>query len=138
MGPHSLALSLDSQNGWSDSKTITTPNSHDSFYNDKMSEVLGKSIEDAEAQPILDDAKDALPSTSTAVEYRTPLRTKLTYLAGYFLLNLGLTLYNKALLGNVNFVFIFYRLILTHLTVPFPMASYSFPRRISFVRMLHS
>jgi hypothetical protein len=39
-----------------------------------------------------------------ATEYRIPVRKKLLYLGGYFLLNLSLTLYNKALLGNVRLI----------------------------------
>jgi hypothetical protein len=37
-----------------------------------------------------------------ALEYRVPTGTKLTYLGLYFLLNLSLTIYNKAILGAVR------------------------------------
>lgn len=36
-------------------------------------------------------------------EYTVPLRTKLIALAGYFLCNIGLTIYNKAILGSFRF-----------------------------------
>jgi hypothetical protein len=64
---------------------------------------LSNSMADLEAQqPILSTEKSS-PSP-LAMEYRVPARKKLLYLGGYFLLNLSLTLYNKALLGNVSFV----------------------------------
>lgn len=40
---------------------------------------------------------------TSAAEYQIPTRTKLLYLAGYFSLNLGLTIYNKAVLGGFHF-----------------------------------
>lgn len=58
--------------------------------------------EDVEAQPIL-KASAAVDNTARlATEYRTTMSTKLIHLASYFLLNLSLTLYNKALLNNVS------------------------------------
>ena len=52
------------------------------------------------AQPRLptDDAS----SGQHAAEYKVPARTKYTYLSLYFGLNLGLTLFNKAILGKVR------------------------------------
>ena len=37
-----------------------------------------------------------------AVEYRVPTRTKVAYLSVYFLCNVGLTVWNKAVLGKVG------------------------------------
>lgn len=62
-------------------------------------ELLGRDMADLEAQDV------ALPKeepTQQAHEYQVPLRTKLQYLAAYFLFNLGLTFYNKAVLGRVS------------------------------------
>jgi hypothetical protein len=59
--------------------------------------------DDIEAQPIL-KSEPANEPPPIATEYRTNLSTKLIYLGGYFLLNLSLTLYNKALLNTVSSV----------------------------------
>jgi hypothetical protein len=69
---------------------------------DKMpTKSLAKSMGDIEAQlPSLMLSKGSPPPL--ALEYRVPAKKKLIYLGGYFLLNLTLTLYNKALLGNVS------------------------------------
>lgn len=58
-------------------------------------------IDNIEAQNLL--TKQHTPSSRplAAVEYTVPTRTKLLYLAGYFALNLSLTIYNKAVLGGV-------------------------------------
>ncbi|KIW07034.1 uncharacterized protein PV09_01928 [Verruconis gallopava] len=59
-------------------------------------------MQDLEAQKFFrPDAASSAPPL--AVEYRTNMKTKIVYLAGYFLLNLSLTLYNKALLGPFRF-----------------------------------
>jgi hypothetical protein len=58
--------------------------------------------DDVEAQPILKSVTTNEPAP-LATEYRTNLSTKLVYLGGYFLLNLSLTLYNKAILNTVSF-----------------------------------
>lgn len=42
-----------------------------------------------------------VPAATTGAEYTVSTRTKLVYLAGYFALNLLLTIYNKAVLGSV-------------------------------------
>jgi len=44
---------------------------------------------------------EAAESGPIAVEYTVAARMKLIYLAGYFMLNLALTIYNKALLQKV-------------------------------------
>jgi hypothetical protein len=81
-------------------------NSDDSeatLYDGNMSEkhVL-KGLGDLESQLKLDTSKAGKSLAPLAMEYRVSARRKLTYLGGYFLLNLCLTLYNKALLGNVR------------------------------------
>jgi hypothetical protein len=58
--------------------------------------------DDVEAQPTLCVSTDTNSSTSVALEYRIPASRKLAYLALYFLLNLSLTIYNKAVLGAVS------------------------------------
>jgi len=55
---------------------------------------------------LLEDIESQSPRTvksaaSSGAEYEVATRTKLIYLGGYFLLNLGLTIYNKAMLGSV-------------------------------------
>lgn len=41
-------------------------------------------------------------------EYSVPAATKFAYLSVYFLCNVGLTIYNKAVLGKVCYLFFFY------------------------------
>lgn len=55
-------------------------------------------IEDVEAQT----PSVAKSAATSGAEYEVPTRTKLIYLGGYFMLNLGLTIYNKAMLGSVR------------------------------------
>ena len=52
---------------------------------------------DIEAQQPMNN----LTSGRHGAEYSVPLRTKFTYLGLYFSLNLGLTLFNKAILDKV-------------------------------------
>ena len=52
---------------------------------------------DPETQPIRDNNREL-----TAHEYSIPTRTKYLHLSLYFGLNLALTLFNKALLGQVS------------------------------------
>jgi hypothetical protein len=71
---------------------------------DTMSEKSSRrssTTDDVEGQPIL-RLNGTGSGSPLAAEYRTNMSTKLVYLASYFLLNLSLTLYNKALLGNVS------------------------------------
>jgi hypothetical protein len=72
--------------------------------NDTMSEQVASKNVDLEAQPVVRASRENLPPL--AMEYRVSARKKLLYLSGYFLLNLSLTLYNKALLGNVSSIVI--------------------------------
>ena len=59
---------------------------------------------DIESQPLLStEEKDASPAP-VAAEYSVSTNKKLAALAAYFALNLGLTLYNKAMLGQVSFI----------------------------------
>ena len=57
---------------------------------------------DVEAQQPRSPTESELSSGKHAAEYRVPTRTKYTYLGVYFGLNLGLTLFNKAILGKVS------------------------------------
>lgn len=58
---------------------------------------------DLEAQNLIAEKSHTNPPPSTAAEYSVETRTKLLYLAGYFTLNLVLTIYNKAVLGGFAF-----------------------------------
>ncbi len=55
---------------------------------------------DLEAQEL--PSKEHASITPGAAEYDVPTQTKLVYLGGWFLLNLALTIYNKAVLGEVT------------------------------------
>ena len=57
---------------------------------------------DIEAQQPHSPTESEIGSGKHAAEYRVPTRTKYMYLGVYFGLNLGLTLFNKAILGNVR------------------------------------
>ena len=59
-------------------------------------------MDDVEAQPTPCVSTDSHSSSPVALEYRIPASRKLAYLALYFLLNLSLTIYNKAVLGSVS------------------------------------
>jgi len=54
-------------------------------------------LDDIESQKIAQ-----LDVSQQGAEYSVATRAKLLYLAGYFALNLSLTLYNKAILQNVS------------------------------------
>ena len=58
-------------------------------------------ISDVEAQGLLQQKEPA--ADNPPVEYSVSTRVKLSYLAWYFILNLSLTLYNKAILGGFHF-----------------------------------
>lgn len=76
--------------------------SHDSNFTDTsdVTRHLLTEKTDLEAQSPEEDEQIASPS-STGLEYSIPTRTKLMHLAAYFTLNLVLTIYNKAVLGEV-------------------------------------
>ena len=59
-------------------------------------------IDDVEVLPVFSSVTGPLQSQSSTLEYSIPAKRKLVYLAGYFLLNLSLTIYNKAVLGAVS------------------------------------
>ena len=66
---------------------------------------LGKKqslTDDVEVQLVFNPVASPLQTQSSTLEYSIPAKRKLVYLAGYFLLNLGLTIYNKAILGEVS------------------------------------
>lgn len=78
----------------------TEHNRHISISGDLQARDEKHKTDDVEAQKLL--AQDPMaPKPTTAAEYSVPTRTKLLYLAGYFALNLSLTIYNKAVLGGV-------------------------------------
>ena len=58
---------------------------------------------DVEAQNRPNKLGDSTSSPVAPAEYRVAARTKFLYLAGWFALNLTLTIYNKALLNGVSF-----------------------------------
>lgn len=59
-------------------------------------------IDDVEVQPVFTSVTGSPQSQSSTLEDSIPAKRKLVYLAGYFLLNLSLTIYNKAVLGAVS------------------------------------
>jgi hypothetical protein len=64
-------------------------------------------MDDIEVRPMLSPVAGPLQSKFSTLEYSIPAKRKLVYLTGYFLLNLGLTIYNKAVLGTVSLTFFF-------------------------------
>lgn len=68
-------------------------------------EVDTPSHHDIEAQPLIEEIEEKIHSQPqpVAAEYDVETRRKLFYLAGYFTLNLVLTIYNKAVLGGFHF-----------------------------------
>jgi hypothetical protein len=92
----------DTPKEWNDSSTNSE--SDDTLLDEELNYQSLHKMEDIESQPILNDGyKDKTPTLPVATEYGIPTQKKLIYLSVYFGLNLGLTLYNKALLGNVSF-----------------------------------
>jgi len=81
----------------------TSRYSHDSNFTDTsdVTRHLLTEKTDLEAQPPAEDEQIASPP-SAGLEYSIPTRTKLMHLAAYFTLNLVLTIYNKAVLGEVR------------------------------------
>lgn len=65
-------------------------------------------MDDVEIRPMLSPVVGPLQSQSCTLEYSIPAKRKLAYLAGYFLLNLSLTIYNKAVLGTVSIALFLY------------------------------
>ena len=57
---------------------------------------------DLEALPFAQAKAVQASSTTTTSEYNVPTRTKIAYLGVYFLCNVFLTIYNKAVLGKVG------------------------------------
>ena len=82
----------------------TSDQDDDSDYTDDDLPSPNQSLlkDDVEAQPTLCISTDSRSSPSVALEYRIPASRKLAYLGLYFLLNLSLTIYNKAVLGSVS------------------------------------
>lgn len=63
-------------------------------------------MNDVEGQPMLSVSTSVPSSPTSALEYRIPASRKLAYLGLYFLLNLSLTIYNKAVLGTVSVTYL--------------------------------
>ena len=105
------------------SPDIRTPQLHDTAYSDtsasedekKGYRISINSMESSELSSIheeeellspeeqdLEAQKSAQPATTQPAEYAVSTSKKLTYLGLYFLLNLGVTLSNKALLRSVG------------------------------------
>lgn len=76
---------------------LRSPNSFDNDSTRSSEETLLAEF-DLEDQKDLKDDQDSVP---VAAEYTVAARVKLFYLAGYFALNLALTIYNKAVLQKV-------------------------------------
>ena len=94
-------FSQDAAKEWNNSSTNSE--SDDTLLDDETTYQNLHKMEDIESQPILKDGyKDKTSNSPIAAEYSIPTQKKLIYLSVYFGLNLGLTLYNKALLGNVS------------------------------------
>jgi len=92
---------LDDPQEWKSSSRNSE--SDDTLLDDEMTYQNLYKMDDIESQPILkEEFKDEPSSSPIAAEYGIPAQKKLIYLSVYFMLNLGLTLYNKALLGNVS------------------------------------
>lgn len=95
---------------------------------------------DIEAQPLLEVGSGERSPPLIDSEYRVSTSKKLAALAAYFCLNLGLTLYNKAVLGQVHSLCP-KSLIITvanFLEVQIPMAPHCYPLNFCVSRMLGS
>ena len=57
---------------------------------------------DLESQQTKDSQKSPFPPARHDSEYQIPTTTKFAYLSIYFLCNVSLTIYNKAVLGKVD------------------------------------
>lgn len=81
----------------------TSESEEDEATLDGSESLLGKHRADVEAQGDAsgDEASEKI-GAPVPTEYRVSTKRKLTYLATYFLFNLGLTIYNKAVLGKVR------------------------------------
>lgn len=138
MSEMSPRCSTDTRQEWNNSST--TSEGDETLLDEEMSYQNLHKVEDIESQLFLNqDFKDRPAALPVAAEYTIPTQKKLIYLSVYFGLNLGLTLYNKALLGNVSNSHGFRCLQqLTTLTVPFSMAFDSFSCCISFTWLLRT
>lgn len=128
--------SIDTPQKWSISSTNSEGD--ETLLNDELSYQNLHKVEDIESQSFSNlEFKDKPTVLPVAAEYTIPTQKKLIYLSVYFGLNLGLTLYNKALLGNVGYVHgSLYFQWLTTATVPFSLAPDSLSCCLSFARLL--
>ena len=86
--------------------TVAADAKLDVSYN-QMSDALSEKVmlqkrDDIEAVQPRSPLSEESASGRSGAEYRVPARTKYLYLSLYFGLNLGLTLFNKAILGKVS------------------------------------
>lgn len=93
--------STDAPQEWNSSSRNSE--SDETLLDEEMSYQNLHKVEDIESQPISNQEFKEKPAVlPVAAEYTIPTQKKMIYLSVYFGLNLGLTLYNKALLGNVR------------------------------------
>lgn len=99
-----LVESDDTKERWLDSGLGSEAGDEEADHSavDKLLEKELETPQDLEAQSPLPSTVHKASAGSVDAEYRVPTRTKLAYLAVYFLLNLILTIYNKAVLGKVR------------------------------------
>jgi len=93
---------------------MSTPITDEKSFIDPPSPVSSSSFDSSRSdydvkESLLEDIEAQSPrivksAGTSGAEYEVATRTKLMYLGGYFLLNLGLTIYNKAILGSVCIV----------------------------------
>ncbi|TIA60131.1 TPT-domain-containing protein, partial [Aureobasidium pullulans] len=103
--PKDLASPRLSSQSQSQSLDLRSPASFaESFEMDETTPNTGllSQMDDAEKQSSAVDATST-PSTQEGHEYSISTKTKMICLGLYFCMNLGLTLYNKAVLGKFNF-----------------------------------
>jgi hypothetical protein len=95
-------------------------------------------ISDLEAQAT--EKRTPLVPAKAETEYNVPAATKVAYLSVYFLLNVSLTIYNKAVLGKVgrqsNLILSSQEQAADLETVYVSMAAHSPPYRVGVDRML--
>jgi len=99
-----------------------------------------KRSDDVEAQIAAKEKPSHYSVAGVDSEYNTTTRTKFAYLGVYFLCNISLTIYNKAVLGKVT-RFSLWSLLITwpcteDIIVCISMASYNYPYRVCINRML--
>jgi len=101
---------------------------------------IPKQYKDVEAKDHKDwrPQSDVVPSSTSALEHTIDTRTKFLYLGCWFVLNLVLTIYNKALLQGVSFI---EENVHTHMLSlcldQVPLAAYHTSHHLRVHRLLH-